>query len=225
LAAPAFATPSCTVDPARTKVYRLELTVPATFCRRAENDPACEDFPKASALQLHGLWPNYQSGYPEGHCPSNECRERPPADGRYCDYPAPPGVYQATWWPELKPYMAATEKCLERHEWVKHGTCSPMSADRYFRWSLETTRRIAGALSGFTDQRVTRRRFDEQVRQELPDLAGSLRLNCKRGALSSLYVLYEWGDPPRKPIPTRDEGNHFGNCRDSFTIPSRPHRD
>lgn len=219
------AKPSCSVDPGRSKVYRLELTVPATYCRRAAGEPDCRDFPKRSAIQLHGLWPNYQSGYPQGNCPRTECPERPDDEGRYCAYPALTQVYQATWWPELKPYMAGTEKCLERHEWVKHGTCSPMDAASYFHWALDNTRRIATALDALADQRVTRSRFDDMVRDRLPDLAGSLRLNCKGGALASLYVLYEWGERPTRPIPTRDAGTHFGNCRDAFTIPTRPSRD
>jgi ribonuclease T2 len=103
------------VDPARSKVYRLELTVPATFCRRASDDPACRDFPKPFAIQLHGLWPNYPSGYPEGRCSRAECRERSDDEGRYCGYPAPPEVYQTPCLPKLKDYMAGTEKCLERH--------------------------------------------------------------------------------------------------------------
>jgi len=218
----AWAKPSCRVDTTREKVYRLELTVPATYCRRATDEPDCRDFPKRTPIQLHGLWPNYESGYPQGRCSQAECREQFGIAGRYCGYPALPDVYRTDWWPELKEYMAGTAKCLERHEWVKHGTCSPMDPERYFHWSLATTRRIADALAPLADQPLTRRQFNDVIRTRLPELADSLRLSCKGGALSSVYVLYEWGPQPTQPIPTRESGSHFGNCRDPFVIPSRP---
>jgi ribonuclease T2 len=217
-----WAKPSCRVDPGRSKVYRLELTVPATYCRQAGDERDCRDFPKQTAIHLHGLWPNYQSGFPSGYCPQSECRVQSDFGGRYCGYPALPEVYQTAWWAELKPYMAGTGKCLERHEWVKHGTCSPMDPGTYFHWALDTTQRIATALQPVADQPLTRARFDALVRDALPELAGSLRLKCKGRSVSSLYVLYEWGDRPSRPIPTRERGNHFGNCRDSFTLPTRP---
>ena len=217
-----MAKPSCRIDPARSKVYRLELTVPATYCRKGGDEPDCRGFPKETPIQLHGLWPNYESGYPQGSCSRDECPERPGANGRYCGYPALPEVYGTEWWLSLNRYMAGTGKCLERHEWVKHGTCSSMDPARYFRWSLETTKRIATALAPLADQPLTRAHFDEAVHRRLPEFAGTLRLNCKGRAVSSLYVLYEWDDPPKHPIPTREPGNHFGNCRDRFVIPSRP---
>lgn len=124
----------------------------------------------------------------------------------------------------MKGYMAGTESCLERHEWVKHGTCSPMDAPAYFRWSLEATKHIAERLNLPGDRPISRSNFNERARTNLPELDGALRLTCKEGALSSLYVLYEWGEAPAKPIPTRDGTNHFGNCPASFTIPSTPDR-
>ncbi|MFO1417739.1 MAG: hypothetical protein U1E83_03640 [Methylotetracoccus sp.] len=216
------AAPSCQLDPERPKLMRLELTVPATYCARVQDDPSCLEFPKPSAIQLHGLWPNYQSGHPSGQCDRSECREQTARQGRYCAFPEPDGLYQAAWWPRLKPYMAGAESCLERHEWVKHGTCSGMKAANYFAWSLESTRRIAEALAEASDRMLTRDAFDRLVRDRLPDLDGAIRLNCRRNTVSSLYVLYEWGDPPGQPMRTRDSANHFGNCPKSFVIPSRP---
>lgn len=216
------AAPSCAVDSARPMLYRLELTIPATFCRNRPYDPSCRDFPKPSRIQLHGLWPNYRSGFPEGNCPDSECPNQSPELGTYCRYPEPPGLYQSDAWKTLHGYMAGTESCLERHEWVKHGTCTPMAATAYFAWSLENTRRIAAALRWPADRPVFRRQFDQRVAKRLPELAGAVRLTCKDGALASLYVLYEWGPVPSRPIATRGGTNHYGNCPNSFLIPALP---
>ena len=216
------AAPSCTVDSERPMLYRLELTVPATFCRDRPTDRSCQQFPKPSAIQLHGLWPNYRSGFPQGACPEAECPHQPPEVGTYCRYPAPPGLYESGAWKALSAYMAGTESCLERHEWVKHGTCSPMDPPSYFAWALQNTRHIAEALRWPTERPVSRRQFNQRVAKRLPELVGAIRLTCRDGSLSSLYVLYEWGPVPTRPIPTRNKANHFGNCPNSFLIPAQP---
>lgn len=218
----AHAAPSCSVDAERPKLYRLELSVPATFCGNHRNDPSCQVFPKPTRIQLHGLWPNYRSGFPQGECPPGECPRQDPGLGSYCRYPEPPGLYDSSAWKDLKGFMTGTENCLERHEWVKHGTCSPMDAPTYFQWSLETTKRIATALDLPSDRPVSRKKFNQRVARNLKDLDGSVRLSCKNGALSSLYVLYEWDPVPARPIPTRNNTNHFGNCPNSFLIPAVP---
>lgn len=216
------AAPSCTVDSQRPKLYRLELTVPATFCRNRPTDRSCLEFPKPSAIQLHGLWPNYRSGFPEGTCSEAECLHQPSGLGTYCGYPEPPGLYESGAWKALNGYMAGTENCLERHEWVKHGTCSPMEAPAYFAWALQNTRRIADALRWPPESPVTRRQFNQRIAKRLPELSGAMRLTCKAGTLSSLYVLYEWGPVPTRPIPTRNKVNHYGNCPNSFLVPVQP---
>ncbi len=62
----AIAEPTCQIDLNKDPYYRLELTASATFCKGKgnQNDPSCKDFPKEGAIQLHGLWPNYNEGYP-----------------------------------------------------------------------------------------------------------------------------------------------------------------
>ncbi len=218
----AQARPVCDVDPDRPKLYRLEMTVPATYCNGRTEDLSCRSFPKPSLLQLHGLWPNYRSGFPEGVCLPGECPRQDADRGTYCRYPRPPGLYESETWQQLQGYMAGTENCLERHEWVKHGTCSPMDAPTYFGWSLETTRRIATALRLPNNGWISREAFDRRVKSELPELHGAIRLTCRNGELSSLYVLYQWGNVPDRPIPTREWTNHFGNCPTAFRIPARP---
>lgn len=217
-----FAAPSCQIDPAKKKFYRLELTVPATFCAANHTDPSCENFPKASLIQLHGLWPNYAQGYPEGSCPPTECKTQSESKGKYCAYSQPPELYDSQPWSELKGYMAGTEKCLERHEWVKHGTCSPLKATEYFDWSLNKTREIADKLALPADRPITKASFDKTVAKNLPELQGTLTLQCKGKKLNNLFVLYAWETSgPGKPIKNRS-GRNVISCPNKFIVPSRP---
>ena len=152
------AEPSCSAMN-KEKIFRLELSVPATFCGgQTGGDPSCDVLPKKSLLQLHGLWPNYKkSGYPSGQCSTpNECPEQPQKLGKYCKYPEPAGLYDSADWKSLsEAYMAGKEKCLERHEWVKHGTCTQMAPPDYFAWALKETKRIADTLSLKPDKEMS----------------------------------------------------------------------
>jgi ribonuclease T2 len=218
-----FAEPSCVVQNKK-KLYRLDLSVPATFCKgRVGSDPSCRKFPKPSLIQLHGLWPNYEQGYPEGRCGRNECKLQSEAWGKYCKYPEPKGLYQSAAWQALgSDYMAGRESCLERHEWVNHGTCSPMPPVDYFQWSLEKTKQISEALAIQPNQSISRADLNHRIQNKLPDLNGAIRLSCKGKWVAGLYVLYEWGNPPGSPIKTSGGENSFGNCPNKFVFPSQP---
>lgn len=216
----AIAEPTCKVDLNKDPYYRLELTASATFCkgRNNQNDPSCKDFPKEGAIQLHGLWPNYKEGYPTGICNASEC---PPHRPTYCEYPSPPNLYESEGWKSIKGYMAGLEKCLERHEWVKHGVCSPMSAPAYFEWSLAKTKEISEAFAPYVDRKLSRKAFNQLIAFKLPDIDGAVRLKCAGSNLYSMSVFYQWGDTPQAVIPTTSGQNSFGNCKKTFRIPSK----
>jgi ribonuclease T2 len=220
----ANAEPTCQLNLNRDPYYRLELTVSSTFCKKPANkhDPSCKEFPKAGAIQLHGLWPNYDAQgnpkYPEGVCKSNEC---PPHRPTYCEYPTPPGLYESDSWKDMQGYMAGLEKCLERHEWVKHGICSPMAAPAYFEWSLAKAKEISEAVAPYVDRDLSRSQFNLLVAYKLPAIDGAVNLECSGANLLSLNVLYKWGGTPQAVIPNKNGQNSFGNCKKSFRIPSK----
>jgi ribonuclease T2 len=216
----AFAEPTCHIDLNKEPYYRLELTASATFCKGKgnQNDPSCKDFPKEGAIQLHGLWPNYKQGYPTGICNSSEC---PPNLPTYCDYPSPPKLYESDSWKNMKGYMAGLEKCLERHEWVKHGVCSPMPAPAYFEWSLTKAKEISEAVAPYVDRKLSRKEFNQIISDKLPNIDGAVRLKCAGPNLYSMSVFYQWGDAPGAVIPTTSRQNSFGNCKKTFRIPTK----
>lgn len=218
------AEPTCQLNLNRNPYYRLELTVSSTFCKKPANkrDPSCQEFPKAGAIQLHGLWPNYDASgnpkYPTGECNSSEC---PPHSPTYCEYPSPPGLYESSDWSHLQGYMAGLEKCLERHEWVKHGICSPMAAPAYFEWSLAKAKEISETVAPYTDRMLSRKQFNLLAAYQLPEYDGAIRLECAGNNLLSLSVFYKWGETPQEIIPTTSGQNAFGNCKNKLMIPSK----
>lgn len=87
--------------------YVLALSWSPEFCHGHPTKPECAS--GKFSFVLHGLWPQYEDGYPEN------CSTAPgPSDpGRMTD---------------IMP-----DSSLVVHEWTTHGTCSGLDADAYFR--------------------------------------------------------------------------------------------
>src|SRR5215831_680810 len=100
-------------EPGQFDYYVLSLSWSPSFCdaagERAAKQPECGERPYS--FVVHGLWPQYEKGFPE-----------------YCQVPAPRldrGVVSS-----IIDLMPAPR--LIFHEWDRHGTCSGLSARAYF---------------------------------------------------------------------------------------------
>jgi ribonuclease T2 len=94
--------------------YVLALSWSPSYCE-AEGEDANRQQCEAGrpyAFVVHGLWPQYERGYPSD-CPTGE---------REVDRETMRGLY------DLIPSSG-----LIRHQWRKHGSCSGLSQEDYFR--------------------------------------------------------------------------------------------
>lgn len=92
--------------------YVLAMSWSPQFCgtrQTRSDDPQCGDG-KRFGFIAHGLWPQFQKGFPES-CPTTQSFD--------------PGLV-----PRVLPIMPSEK--LMRHEWEKHGTCSGLTATDYF---------------------------------------------------------------------------------------------
>ncbi|MCM5557724.1 ribonuclease T2 [Pleomorphomonas sp. NRK JP5] len=99
--------------PGRFDFYVLSLSWSPSYCEAeggARDDAQCESGRRYGFL-VHGLWPQYERGYP-ADCPTRLAPDR--TDIRaIADLMTAPG--------------------LVRHEWRKHGSCSGLSPTDYFK--------------------------------------------------------------------------------------------
>lgn len=106
--------------------YVLSLSWSPSWCKAYDpqgKTDQCEAGGRRRGLVVHGLWPQYESGYPE-NCPSQAPRRVPEALGRqYLD---------------LIPSMG-----LIGHQWRKHGTCSGLGQADYFAVTRIARERLA----------------------------------------------------------------------------------
>lgn len=129
LAAPATAQRSRAPAEPRAGVfdyYALVLSWSPTYCasvRSTEDEPQCRRGARPYAFVLHGLWPQYERGYPE-YCTT---RERPFVPQPIID--------------RMLDIMPSSRLVI--HEYRKHGTCTGLDPAGYYDLSRRLYEKIS----------------------------------------------------------------------------------
>ena len=103
--------------------YVLALSWSPTWCALegdARGSPQC-DAASDHGWVLHGLWPQYQRGWPS-HC---KTAERPPSRGMTAEMADIMGTSGLAW-----------------YQWKKHGSCTGLSASDYYALSRQAYSRM-----------------------------------------------------------------------------------
>ena len=113
--------------------YILAISWEPAFCEGLPHKPECQsqtaDRFDASHFSLHGLWPQ-----PRGREYCGVAAADKTSDENHRWDALPEVRLSAEVKASLDQVMPGTQSQLERHEWIKHGTCYPAgSADVYFR--------------------------------------------------------------------------------------------
>ena len=184
---PALSEPARENDAGQFDFYVLSLSWSPSFCAAAAErgngrGPTPQCGPRPYSFVVHGLWPQYDKGFPE-----------------YCEVPAPRlnrGIVSS-----MLDLMPAPR--LIYNEWDKHGTCSGLAARDYFDtvrkareaikipaaiWRpARTAQRYARCGAGGVHQSqpgIVRRQHGRRMRQEAID--GSEDLPVEGAAVSRL---------------------------------------
>ncbi|UUZ52797.1 ribonuclease [Massilia sp. H-1] len=105
--------------PGRFDYYAVALSWSPSYCATNRDPDQCDSGRKLGFV-LHGLWPQYEAGYPE------ECSREPLSGAVRARYAA---IYPS-------------EKLIG-HEWKKHGTCSGLDPAAYFALSSRLKDQVA----------------------------------------------------------------------------------
>ncbi|HEX6118326.1 MAG TPA: hypothetical protein VFZ03_02670 [Dongiaceae bacterium] len=141
LAASALA--SCDEEPSFDRLV-LALSWDPAFCQLNAGKPECRaldsgDF-AATHLVIHGLWPDAAESPQLRYCGVGEDMAALDRRNRWCELPEP--ALSAGTRAALDAAMPGTHSCLDRHEWIAHGTCAGIDAEHYFSATL----RLAAAV-------------------------------------------------------------------------------
>lgn len=157
--------------------YSLVLSWSPTYCAEArDDDMQCNRRDgRRFNFVLHGLWPQYDKGWPQ------DCRTarrpfvpQPLIDSMLDIMPSPRLVI---------------------HEYRKHGTCSGLTPDAYFRLSRALFRsiRIPDAYQNpFEQLTIEARQLERDLMRTNPTLkAENFAIVCKSGKLTEVRICYD----------------------------------
>jgi ribonuclease T2 len=128
-------------SPGVTRRYVLAISWQPAFCEIKPGKPECRsqqpDRFDGSHFSLHGLWPQPRSAQ---YCGVSAQDRGNDTRKRWDRLPKPAiGAETAR---QLQDVMPGVASKLDRHEYIKHGTCFPDNADAYFRTALSLIRQI-----------------------------------------------------------------------------------
>ena len=153
--------------------YVMSLSWSANWCTLegdARNSPQCDaeaDF----GWILHGLWPQYERGYP-ANCATNR---RPPSRSDTAAMADIMGTSGLAW-----------------HQWRKHGVCSGLSSDDYYALSREAYGRITRPevfRRLTTDVTLPASLIEDAFLRDNPTLeADQITITCKSGFIQEARI-------------------------------------
>lgn len=153
--------------------YVLSLSWSATYCDlvgKRRGNAQCE-MGKNPGFVVHGLWPQFERGYPAFCTPGGRNPSRNAMDVGERVFP---------------------DAGLARHEWQKHGTCSGESPAGYFTAAGAARARISVPKQLAAPERETRMSVVEIERAFAlanpglrPDM---MAITCKRGMLEEVRI-------------------------------------
>ena len=205
--------------------YVLALSWQPAFCESHRDKPECRELDggdfAARHLALHGLWPNDGPGEGPSYCGVWSTTKSSDQPRQWCELPEP--EISAETRESLARVMPGTRSCLDRHEWIKHGTCAGIDDQAYFDGMLHLAAGVQATtlgrlIAGHVGQDLERRQLIDAFEAAFgPGTGKALTLLCEAGGyLSEIRIalkptaldgalggedLYLDGPPPRGSCP------------------------
>ena len=169
--------------------YVLALTWQPAFCQTNQRRPECRGQTRsrfdADHFSLHGLWPQPRSNV---YCGVSR-REQNRSWSRIPALDLSAGTRA-----ELGQKMPGSRSNLQRHEWLKHGTCYGADAERYFSDALALLDQVNGsAVRALFADNLGGRLTAVEIRAEFDRAFGrgagaKVSIGCKRGMIAELQL-------------------------------------
>lgn len=183
-------------------LYVLALSWSPTYCltdgaRRGDQRQCGAGATRPYAFVLHGLWPQFDRGWPEFCAGERPARVPDGTVSRMLDIMPSPGLVQ--------------------HQWRKHGTCSGLGAQAYFDTARRAFERIVVPERYRAATPLGRVDIDE-VEQDFvranPGLStGMLAVTCQNGMLDEVRVCLSRTLQPRRCPEVASRSCRAGSVR------------
>jgi ribonuclease T2 len=185
---------SQTEKPVKEKSYLLAISWQPAFCQSHQSKIECEtqteDRYDATHLALHGLWPQ-----PKNNAYCNVSDKDKSLDRKKCWEQLDSLHLSDNLYTELLVVMPGVGSYLQRHEWIKHGTCYSDSPEIYYRDSMKIVNQINDTnISVLFAENIGNTITAKQIRQAFDEAFGEgsgERVNVKcghKGLIAELWV-------------------------------------
>lgn len=182
--------------------YAVALSWSPSYCA-SHTDPDQCAIGRQRGFVLHGLWPQYEHGYPQS-C----TKQRLPSDVRA----------------KYTPLFPSPK--LIGHEWDKHGTCSGLEPSAYFELSAKLKDQLAipaPYVRPAAPVRTTYAAFTQAFKTANPALAADAVLPyCADGGrfLREIHACFDKGGRSRSCSPSQVKRSQNSCRQDSFLLQS-----
>jgi ribonuclease T2 len=170
------------------------------FCEKMKSKAECKNETaasyEASHFSLHGLWPQ-----PRRNVFCGVDRATAALDDQHQWEQLPVPQMSANTKAALDKVMPGTQSVLERHEWIKHGTCYPGgNADQYFKDAVRLVNDVnKSAVQTFIAANIGKTIQTSDLRAKFDEAYGKgagdrVRVSCTPGGLISELTIGLKGD-------------------------------
>jgi ribonuclease T2 len=163
------------------------------FCELRNRTPECASQDQhrfdASHFALHGLWPGPRENV---YCGVSGMDQAIDEAGQWDRLPQV--RLSSTTRAQLEEVMPGTRSGLDRHEWIKHGTCYEASAEEYFRDSLQVMEELnASPVREFFAVRIGEQASLGEIRAAFDEAFGAgagdaVSMECEDGMILELRI-------------------------------------
>ncbi|MDB9306514.1 MULTISPECIES: ribonuclease T2 family protein [Cyanophyceae] len=175
--------------------YLLALSWQPAFCEGKPDKAECQilaanpDRFEAKHFVLHGLWPQPKSNV---YCNVSE-RDITYDKQNWEKLPNVENELAPETWERLQAVMPGTRSNLHRHEWIKHGTCYPGSAEEYFVESIAlldafNKSPVQGLIASNIGQELAIKEIDQALSDFGSDTGEKVEVKCSNSLLGELWV-------------------------------------
>jgi ribonuclease T2 len=182
--------------------YVLALSWEPAFCKAMQGKTECKNETassyEASHLSLHGLWPQPRRNVFCGVDPATAALDD---QHQWEKLPAP--QISAETKAALDKVMPGTQSVLERHEWIKHGTCyAGGSAEQYFKDEIRLVNDVnQSAVQAFMAANIGKTIEAADLRAKFNEAYGvgagdRVRVSCSKDGMISEITIGLKGDIP-----------------------------
>ncbi|MBD2297965.1 ribonuclease T2 family protein [Nostoc sp. FACHB-190] len=176
--------------------YLLAVSWQPAFCESKPDKAECKnlaqhpDRPEATHFVLHGLWPQPASNI---YCGVSQSDINFDKTSDWSKLPAVEKELSPETWTKLQAVMPGTASNLQRHEWIKHGTCYQGTAEEYFTEAIAlldvlNKSPIQALVASNIGRQLTLKEIDQALSSLVADAGDKTEVKCTNAVLGELWL-------------------------------------